>query len=131
MSKIYNTSNSWRIMHKLNENVETEWKSGRATSFGHLIKKLEYLVVLTSEWVFEIGVEAEKGVLAEVWYFVPWIENDVVFVCAREGQLDPQAAIDRAALALATGCFDGTILVVEADEGGLTWTWRATISLPV
>lgn len=115
----------FKIHKKKNYNIPVDelYKTSEA--------QLEDLVVLTSERIPEIWIEAIEWILTKILDFVPWIENWKVLISARECQLYSKAAIYRASMVLAAGWADSTILIVKADKIRVSWTFRTTIPFPV
>lgn len=94
-------------------------------------KLLKELVILTSQRVPEVGIQAVEGILPKVLYLIPWIENRKMLVCTRKSQLYPNAAIYRTPSIFTAWCFNGTVLFVETNESGVSWAFSTSISFPV
>lgn len=118
----YNKDGEWinRHHHKWMQTPDIVW-----------CKLLKELVILTSQRIPEVGIQAVEGILPKVLYLIPWIENREMLVCTRKSQLYPNTAIYRTPSIFTAWCSNGTVLFVETNESGVSWAFSTSISFPV
>lgn len=92
---------------------------------------LKEVVILASERISEIGIQAIERILPKVLHLIPWIENREMLIRTRKGQLYPETAIYRTPSVFTAWWFDGTVLFVKTNKIGVSCAFSTPIPLPI